>query len=255
MRLTVLGSGSCELIAERSSSSYLLEAGGATILLDAGQGALRRLLDSGREPSELDGVVLSHLHLDHIADLIPLFFALSYDPELSARARFTLVADPRAGDLLSGLAGAVGTTLDVEPPSVTRQWLAPGEACDIGPVAIRAARASHTEASLAYRFEHGGSSLVYLGDSEASPALVDLARGADLLIAHCAAPDSAPKPGHLHPSAAGELAAAAGVGSLLLSHFYRVVDPEHAVASAGERYRGPVWAARDLDVFDLGTVE
>ena len=64
MQLTVLGSGSCELKAERSSSSYLFQAGDACFLLDLGQGAWRRLLDSGVPASAVNGVLISHHHLD-----------------------------------------------------------------------------------------------------------------------------------------------------------------------------------------------
>ncbi|MCA1989723.1 MAG: MBL fold metallo-hydrolase, partial [Desulfarculus sp.] len=91
MLLMVLGSGSCELRADRSSPAYFLRAGGFDLLLDLGAGAWRRLTEAGGDPSRVGAVALSHAHPDHLADLIPLLFALNYDPELSQRASLDLL--------------------------------------------------------------------------------------------------------------------------------------------------------------------
>ena len=77
MRLTVLGSGSCELRQDRSSPAYLVQAEDSALMLDLGQGAWRRLLEQGVEPAYLQGLLLSHHHLDHMSDLLPLLFALN----------------------------------------------------------------------------------------------------------------------------------------------------------------------------------
>jgi len=245
MRLTVLGSGTCELRAERSGPAYWLRAGGLGILMDLGQGAWRRLLDGGRRAAEVDAVIISHPHPDHMADLIPLLFALEYDPELAAQARITLLAHQGLEPLLSALNQAWGDWLNPPPEVLTRRWLEPGGRARLGAVEITTAPAVHHPPSLAWRLEAGGRSLVYLGDSEASEGLTRFAQGADLLICHCAGTDQKPKPGHLHPAACGRLAAQAQVGALLLSHFYRVVDPRQAAASASGYFSGKIWAAHD----------
>lgn len=245
MRLTVLGSGTCELRARRSSPAYWLEAVGRGILLDLGMGAWRRLLDSGRQAAEVDGVIISHPHPDHMADLIPLLFALNYDPELAAQAQITLLAHPGLELLLDALDQAWGGWLNPPAPALTRCWLGPGQGTRLGGVAITTAAAAHHPLSLAWRLEAGGRSLVYLGDSEASEDLARFALGADLLICHCAGSDQEPKPGHLYPAACGKLAAQAQVGALLLSHFYRVVNPRQATASAAEHFSERIWAAFD----------
>lgn len=250
-RLTVLGSGTCELRRERSSPAYLLETSDFALLMDLGQGALRRLLDLGRDPAALGGVLLSHHHPDHLGDLLPLLFALNYDPRLRQEASLSLLAHTGLAPLLAGLQGLFGTWLSPPPQRLRPVWLRDGQATDLGPWRVRAAAAEHTPHSLAFRLELEGASLVYLGDSQASPALARFCQGAGLLIAHCAGTDQAPKPGHLGPSEAGRLAAQAGVGALLLSHFYADVDPQQAVAAAGALFAGPVWAARDLLALDI----
>ena len=255
MQITVLGSGACELWATRSSPAYWVQGGGVGIMLDLGQGAWRRLLVGGRQMDEVDAVIISHPHPDHMADLVPLLFALNYDPELAARAHISLLAHAGVEPLLQALNNAWGNWLNPPPERLAKRWLKPGGVTEVSGVRIAAAAARHHPHSLAWRLEAGGRSLVYLGDSEASPELAEFAQGADLLICHCAGTDQEPKPGHLYPAACGELAAAAEVGALLLSHFYRVVDPAEAAASAASLFKGAVWAAFDglqLELSDAG---
>lgn len=252
MLLTVLGSGSCELRADRSSPAYLLRAGGFDLLLDLGAGAWRRLAEAGGDPSRVGAVALSHAHPDHLADLIPLLFALNYDPELSRRASLDLLGHRDLEPLVAGLQSLFGSWLTPPPERLRCRWLAPGQSLALGPLTIHTAAANHAPTSLAWRVECQGRCLVYLGDSRATPELARFSRGADLIIAHCAGDDANPKPGHLHPRAAGEMARQAEAGGLLLSHFYRAVDPDLAVASAAAVFAGPVWAARDLGRWRLG---
>ncbi len=246
LTLTVLGSGSCELRAERSSPSYLLEGGGTSLMLDLGQGAWRRLLEAGRRPHELNGVFLSHHHLDHSADLLPLLFALNYDPVMHERARLTLWGHELVGGMLAGLEGVFGGWVRPGEERLRFVPVGPGGSARAGEMELSFAAASHIDSSLALRVRCGGADLVYLGDSEASPELADFVAGAGLVVAHCAAPDQRPKKGHITPSAAGELSQRAGAGGLLLSHLYREVDPEDAVRAASAAFSGPVRAASDL---------
>ncbi len=252
MRFTVLGSGSCELDLARSSPAHLVRAGEASFLLDAGQGALRRLMQAGQDPADLTGVLISHHHLDHLADLLPLVFGLGYDRELKARANLTLVGHPGLGETWRGLEGVFGHWLRPAAGNLALRLLMPGEELVLGGVRIQTAAGRHLPTSLAFRLEHEGRALAYLGDSEATDELAELARGVDLLVVNCAATDEAPKPGHLAPTPAGRLARRAGARRLLLCHFYRDRDPLSSVAAASREYPGEVIAARDLMTIRLG---
>jgi ribonuclease BN (tRNA processing enzyme) len=249
--LTILGSGTCELRRERSSPAYLVEAGGQAIMLDLGQGAWRRLMQAERDPARVRAILISHLHPDHVADLIPLLFALNYDPHLKAHARMLLAGHPDLQSLLEGVADIWGRWVRPAEENLATHWLSPGYELKLGEVTVSTSAAGHTRANLAYRLEHQGASLVYLGDSESTPQLVDLCRGADLVIAHCGGSDRKPKQGHLHPSAAGKLAQAAGAKSLLLSHLYRDVDAQEAQTGAAAHFSGQVWLAEDLMAWQI----
>ena len=246
MQLTVLGSGTCQLWERRSSPSYFVKTRDQALLLDMGQGALRRLSQAGQAPAALTAALVSHHHLDHMADLLPLLFALNYDPVMSARASITLLASVQFAAVLDGLKCVFGKWLDPPQPRLYRRFLQPGQAAGLGDAQVITAPARHIQTSIAFRIESEGASLVYLGDSAYCSSAVDLAHGADLLIAHLGgSPDDA-KPMHLYPQAAGRLANEAGVKTLLLSHLYSTLDIGDAVRQAGSEFSGSIVAAEDL---------
>jgi ribonuclease Z len=251
MRLSVLGSGTCQLWQRRSSPSYLVEAGGMKLMLDMGQGSLRRLVEAGHQAAGLDAVLISHHHLDHMADLLPLLFGLNYDPDLSARGKITLLASKKFEHVLEGLEAVYGKWINPGEPGLKKVFLSPGDSVQLGGVKIITSEVRHLETSIGFRIEHGGRSLVYPGDSAYCEPVLELARGADLLIAHVGGDDDNIKPKHLYPRAAGELAARAGVKALLLSHIYHPMNPDAAVKSAAREFDGPIQAADDLMTADI----
>lgn len=93
--------------------------------------------------------------------------------------------------------------------------------------------------------------MVYSGDTDFSENLIDLARGADLLICEAAFPSEFKVPGHLTPPEAGTIAARAGVRSLVLSHLYPECDQADMVAQCRQTWSGPLTLAEDLMRVDL----
>ncbi len=251
MRLTILGSGTCEMRSAHSSPAFLLQAGSQTVMLDMGQGALRQAMLCGVNISDIDMICLTHHHLDHMADLLPLLFALRYDPNLSRQARITLLARNNFKQILDGLAGVYGPWIDPDSDTLEKIFLQPGQTYEKDGLTIKTAEAEHITTSLAYRFEFRGQSLVYPGDTAACETVLKLARGGDLLIANCAGSDDAPKAGHLFPASAGRLAADARVKGMLLSHLYSTVDRNRALEMVKCRFSGPVWLAEDFMTLDL----
>jgi len=117
----------------------------------------------------------------------------------------------------------------------------------VGGLALRTVPVAHPVEAYAVRVEHGGASLVYSGDTGPSADLVELAEGADVLLCEASWPHVVPgrwtePPGGLHMSGrqAGEHAAAAGVGRLLLTHIPAWCDPAALHVEAQEAFDGPV---------------
>ena len=75
IKLTILGCGTCVPLKEKNPAGFLLEIGDRLILLDAGYGTIRRMLDLGFDVQDIDLAFASHFHPDHFADFFNLIFA------------------------------------------------------------------------------------------------------------------------------------------------------------------------------------
>jgi ribonuclease BN (tRNA processing enzyme) len=249
MELTVIGSGTGVPSLRRGAPCLALKAAGRLLVLDLGAGSLRSLLRYGLDFSAIDVLALTHLHPDHVGDLIPFLFATRYSLGYTRREPFRLLAARGFARFHQRLMEAFAGW--VEPPAglMDLRELAPDgpdevrdEVAEEGLV-IKSAPTNHTAGSLAYRVEAEGRSLVYSGDTDVSDSLVELARGADLLVLEAANPFKVP--GHLTPAEAGRLAAQAGVARLLLTHFYPPCDEVDVVALAAQEFSGEILRAED----------
>ncbi|HEX2075064.1 MAG TPA: MBL fold metallo-hydrolase [Geodermatophilus sp.] len=228
MRLTVVGCSGSGPGPASAASCYLVEHEGFRLLVDLGNGAfgaLQALVD----PDTVDAVFLSHLHADHCLDVAPFVVWHRYSGRSSGRP-VPLFAPAGADRRL-----AAAYDLDGGPlTDVFDFGVLTSEPFTIGPFAAQTARTAHPVECHALRLSAGGRSLVYTGDTGACDRVVDLARGADLLLAEAAHPDVPDLPPALHLTGreAGEHAAAAGVGRLLVTHVPAWVDPAAQLAAA-----------------------
>ncbi|HEY0640373.1 MAG TPA: MBL fold metallo-hydrolase [Pseudonocardiaceae bacterium] len=242
MRLTVLGcSGSLPGPAS-PSAGYLLEADGVAVALDLGNGTLSAL-QRAVEPFELGAVALSHLHPDHCADTTGLLVYLRYHPRRPAGWRPLPVYGPsETRERLAGASATSAAELAEIDMSDVFEFHGYGGEQRIGPFAVTTATAAHPCEAYATRLEHDGRSLVYTGDTGPCAAVTELARGADVLLSEASWTDDPSRPADLHLSGvqAGELATAAGVGRLLLTHVLPWADRDAVLAEARSTFDGPV---------------
>lgn len=235
MDLTVVGAGPA--YSDRPGAvgaAYLVRHDGAALLLDLGHGAFSNLARE-IEPSELSGVVISHLHPDHFIDLVPLRHYLRY--EFDPARRVTVHGPAGLGDRIDALhdePGFSAAALDVEA-------LAEGSA-DIGPLHVEARRVRHTDDSFAFRVSSDGSGpgLVYSGDCGRADDLAPLVQPGDVLLTEVSFGPGPVPPGaeHLDGAGVGDLAAGTRVGRLLLTHIQMGYDREATLAAVGSRFAG-----------------
>jgi ribonuclease BN (tRNA processing enzyme) len=253
-KITILGSGTGVPRLERSSCAVLLETGPAKIVMDLGPGTLRRLLRCGVTIFDVTHICLSHFHPDHSAELVPLLFATKYPDNTRRQNRLSILGGQGLDDFYTRLQGAYGDWIVLPPEQVRFRELARGgrETVDFEAFRLAVRSMKHRPESLAFRIETpSGRSIVYSGDTDPCDALVELAAGVDLLICESSMPDGRKAPMHLTPSLAGDVARRAGVGMLVLTHFYPPCEEVDVVKQARSVYKGEVVAAEDLITFEL----
>lgn len=243
--LTVLGSGSCVPRVRRASASYLLRHGETSVLIDAGSGALRRLVESGFPWETLDGVLITHFHMDHVADLPALLFAFRNAPGLTRERELLLGGPVGLEAVLHGLADTFGRWV-LDPGVPLRVVELPGEDLVLGGLEISARPVHHSRNAIGFRLEACGRVVTFSGDTGVCDDLVWLARGADVAIFECANADQPPVATHLTPEEAGAVAEEAGVERLVLSHIYPAGDQMDLVGRARRTFNGEITVAEDL---------
>lgn len=253
MRLTVIGCSGSYPGPDSPASCYLVEAesGGTTtrILLDLGSGALGPL-HSYADPLSIDAVFITHLHPDHCFDLSGYYVLRRYHP--GGPSGQVPVYGPRG--TAKRMAKAYGLS---SKPGMREQFgfhvLAEHSPVAIGPLTIDVAPMVHPVDAFAIRVRHGDTALVYSGDTGPCGALVELARGADLLLAEASFREGRNNPPDLHMTGrqAGMVGAAAGVPRLVLTHIPPWFDKELARAEARVVFTGQLDVARAGATYDV----
>lgn len=253
MRLTVLGKWSPFAPPGGACPGYLVEADGARLLVDCGSGVVAALHRTG-DSHDLTGAVISHLHPDHFSDVYQLFNALRFDRyPAPAAPPLTVYAPTVAPDVLPAALPRPESRAEFLE-RFTFHPIEPGQG-RIGPFTLRFVPTLHPEPCHAVEIRAGNRRLVYTADTGPADAVAGLAEGADLLLSECTllegTEDLAVPLGHLTGRMAGALAARAGVGRLLLTHFF---TPRHAVqeslAAAAKEF-GRVYAVDEGSTYEV----
>lgn len=268
----VLGSGGPESGDKRASSAYLVWIDGMSrFLIDFGGGAMLRFEESNARIEDLDALLLTHLHIDHTAD-IPALIKASY---FSSRREDLLLFGPDKNGLMPdtntftqrlfandrGAWQYMGDYLDGRAAFQLKPvTLAQSRTIKLiykkGDIAIQAVSVHHGPIpAIAYRINIGNYSVTFSGDMNGSyHTLEKLAKGSDLLIAHHAVPKGTRGVAaqlHMTPVTIGEIADRAKVKKLILSHrmirtFGREDDTRSEIR---KNYQGELEFAEDMGLY------
>jgi len=235
VQTTIVGCAGSFPSASSAASCYLIDTGDFKLVLDLGNGALGPLQQyAGLD--EIDAICLSHLHADHCLDMCGFSVAKTHHP-LGQRRRIPVYGPSSAADRLTralGLDPGTGMT-----DSFDFIDLAPGT-IEIGPLKVTTAYMNHPVETFGFRIEHGGQVLAYSADTGPARELVRLASGADVLLCEASFLDGPELPPDLHLTArqAGQHAASAGVGELVLTHLVAWNDPAATMEQAAPAFGG-----------------
>jgi ribonuclease BN (tRNA processing enzyme) len=252
MDLTIVGCSGSFPGPDSAASCYLIQADDFRLVLDLGNGALGSL-QRHVALEHVDAICLSHLHADHCLDMCSYQVFRTYHP-----------AGPLSPIPVYGPAGAEArlqraASADLAPPSTPMAdlfdfvTLAPGS-FGIGPFTVTVDHVNHPVETFGFRLEHGGHAIAYSADTGPSEQLVRLADGADVLLCEASfdEADELPPGVHLTSRQAGEHAARAGAGELILTHLVPWNSTQEVIAQAASAYQGGISLARPGAVVKTG---
>lgn len=272
VQVQVLGSGGPELNDQRASSSYLIwHDGKAKLLVDVGSGSLFNFEKTGANLNDIEAIMLSHLHVDHTADLPALVkasFFTNRKKNLSIWGPSGNTLMPATTEFIDSLFGKKGAyrylssyidgsdDYQLKPYNIYINRLQTTTASKQVNYQLTAVPVHHGPIpALAWQVTIGGKKIVFSGDMNHDfKTLTHLAHKADLFIAHHAVPETATgvaKHLHMRPSTIGQIAQRANVKQLVLSHHMLRTANQFEVSQKiiNQSFDGTIYFAEDLQCY------
>ena len=240
--ITLLGTGTCQIEHERRASSVLLALDGLPILFDCGHGIVQRLLEAGVQHNQLNHIILSHFHPDHVSDLIPLLHAGAWSRRDPRRTNLHIYGPAGTQKLVDGLMSVFGASSFTQPSYAVQVHEVMEGPFEIGThhfefISLPPAN-NH-----GLRFTWNGKRYAITGDSHFHEQEIAFLSQVDLAII-----DS----GHLEDAEIVKLAAQSQAKVIVCSHLYRELDAINLQSQASDAgYRGTIVIGRDFMSFVL----
>ena len=279
MHLTLLGTGGPSVHAERYGPAQIVRHGDTTLLVDCGSGVTQRMAQAGISARDIDAVLLTHMHSDHIIDLFQLVISSWHQGRDRPQRVF---GPPGTYRYVDGLVSLWQTEMEQRieherrPSALALQTevteIKPGETVEFGAMRVRAVEVDHKPVRHAYGyvFETDEAKLAISGDTRPCDALTEAAQGADLLLHEVFVHrEMKPEEGlrtaerveavasyHTLSSDVGKVAAKAGAKWLALTHFVPPdCDTDALYEEVKADFNGPVTIGADLMTLDVAIRE
>ncbi|MBM7571472.1 MBL fold metallo-hydrolase [Aquibacillus albus] len=237
MKLTIIGYWGAYPEQGSATSCFLLEKEGFSCLIDCGSGALSRL-PSFTQIMELDAVILSHYHHDHIADIGVLQYSWLVQNSIHQTSQILPI---------------YGHAEDQEAfQKLTHQFTKgiaydPNQKLRVGPFELTFLKTNHPVPCYAMRITDGQHKIVYTADTSYMDGLIPFSKGADLLLTECSfyEDQDGTNAGHLNSKQCAEIAKRAEVNEMILSHHPHFGDRRQLIHQSMKYFDGPVLLAEE----------
>lgn len=243
MRVTILGTGSA-IPSGRTQSGILVEDD--PLLFDCGSGVLHNLHRSRVNFEDVGHVLLTHNHLDHISDLLPLIKA----DWLVGREEIEIYGPPGTQDTVDGLFDTFEYMQDRIEVGV--EEVEPGESFSIEAFdrRIETLETKHSVTSMAYKVD---DSFIYSGDTEPIDEMSDFVDGCDVLVHECSFPDEIDVGNHTKPSGLADVLEGVEVNEVYLTHLYPHVqgNERKMVETIEKKFDGRVLIPQDMETIEV----
>ncbi|WP_039237595.1 MBL fold metallo-hydrolase [Bacillus thermotolerans] len=242
MNVTVIGCWGGYPKVNEASSGYLFEEGGFKMLIDCGSGVLSKL-QNHIQPEDLDAVLLSHYHPDHVADIGVLQHARLIGKYLDKEVSTLPIYGHREDE--QGFAAL--TYKDITEGRAYN----PDEKLSVGPFTVEFLRTAHPVPCYAMKISTRRNSVVYTADSSYQESFVSFAKGSSVLLceSNFYKGMNGAAAGHMTSEEAGKLARLAEVNTLVLTHLPHYGDLSKLKEEAEEEFYGNVlMASENLEI-------
>lgn len=248
MHLTILGSGTLVPREIRASPGYFLRTDHYNILIDCGPGTLRQLVKAGGDYRDIDVLLFSHQHPDHVTDFPAFLQALNYTPGFERKKPLTILARRGFSEFYNDVIALLPSIAPVSYEITINESFA----VRLTNLDIKTCDGNHSDSSIMMKFiDNQGCSFVYTGDTGPGAMVEEFAHGAGVLVTECSHPEDKLKGIHLTPRTAGMLAKNAKVERLVLSHMYPTIDAVDLAGEMRKYYTGELIIARDLQTIQI----
>lgn len=233
-KLTILGSGTCNLVANKAAASVLIEKNTMRLVYDFGRGIAVRLAECGLKQDDIEHIFISHFHPDHVTDLYPYLHAASWS-QIDPRTKDLTIYGPKGTEKFLAKMfsvfgwGELGRNFKVNIRDVEKEVTIAGETIEIKDL----------------QHSHGLKlgEIAIAGDASLNDPLVQLLDSARLAVFDA---------GHLTDNEICDLAVAVQAERLVCSHQYRTLDEANLNMSAKKLgFNGTIIVANDFMQFEL----
>lgn len=243
--LIVIGTGTGIPSLRRGAPGLLVISDGTRLLIDSGSGTLGRMLEVGVTYRDPDLLLYTHIHPDHVSDLVPIIFASKY-ADYPREKELLCIGGPGFRSYFEKLKNLYGSWIEPKSYPLTIKEISQ-EAFAYRDLRILSSPMAHISESVGYRIEFkDGKSMAISGDTDYCQNIIDLAFEVDLLVLECSFPDGRKVEGHLTPSLAGRIALESGCKKLLLTHLYPICDQIDILNQCRQVYPGEIILGEDF---------